>query len=174
MKRDALIKEIAEFLGKVLPKHISHQHLSPKIEPSDLGVQTPRRPEKETVPVFPSTSSPSSDVVFETLKIVVEIKEDDDDDTDIDAEVKIFGRKHYGEIASPFFSAYLSNTRLLDTQYGIRREGDNFKIGNSTVTSDMSNITIKRKQFEGTEDLWKLLTRKIVNYDVRQKRTAKI
>ena len=76
------------------------------------------------------------------------------------------GRKHYGEIASPFLGPYLSNTQLLDTQYGIRREGDNFKIGSSTVTMDnMSNITIKGKQFKGTEGLWKLLTRKNVNYN---------
>jgi len=56
--------------------------------------------------------------------------------------------------------------RLLDTQYGIRREGDHLKIGNSTVTVDnMRNIIIKWKEFNGTEDLWKLLTRKNVNYD---------
>ena len=72
-----------------------------------------------------------------------------------------FGRKNYGEIASPFLGPCLSNTRMLDTQYGIRRDGDNFKIGNSNVTVDyISNITISGKQFKGTEDLWTLLTRK--------------
>jgi len=56
--------------------------------------------------------------------------------------------------------------RLLDTQYGIRREGDHLKIGNSAVTVDnMRNIIIKGKEFKGTEDLWKLLTRTNVNYD---------
>jgi hypothetical protein len=29
----------------------------------------------------------------------------------------------------------------------------------------MSNITVKGKQFKGTEDLWKRLTRKNGNYD---------
>jgi hypothetical protein len=29
----------------------------------------------------------------------------------------------------------------------------------------MSNITIKGKQFKGTEDLWKLLKRKNLDYD---------
>ena len=29
----------------------------------------------------------------------------------------------------------------------------------------MSNLSIKGKQFQGTEDLWKLLTRKNVNYN---------
>ena len=63
---------------------------------------------------------------------------------------KTFGWKHS-------LTPYLSNTRLNDTQYGIRREGDNFKVANSTVTIDkMSNVTIK-----GTEDLWKFDTQKI-------------
>jgi len=64
---------------------------------------------------------------------------------------------------------------MLDTQYGIRRDGDIFKIGNSNITVDnMSNITIKGKQFKGTEDLWNLLTRKNIDYDYRHKRTTKI
>ena len=93
---------------------------------------------KGTVPVFPSISSSSSDVVFETpKKAIVEIQDDDDDDeTEVGEKVKLFGRKHCGEIASPFLTPYLSNTQLLDTQYGIRREGNNFKIDNSTITID--------------------------------------
>ena len=48
-------------------------------------------------------------------------------------------------------------TCLLYTHYGIRRDGDNFKIGNSNVTIDnMSYITVKRKQFKGMDDLWKI------------------
>jgi hypothetical protein len=66
-------------------------------------------------------------------------------------------------MASPFESPYLKDSKLLDTQYGIRREGDNFKIGNATFTIDnMSNLIVKGKQFKATEDLW---TRKNVNYD---------
>ena len=55
---------------------------------------------------------------------------------------------------------------MLDTQYGIRRNGESFKIGNSTLTIDnVGNNTIKGKQFKGTEDLWKCLTSKYVNYN---------
>ena len=72
----------------------------------------------------------------------------------------------YGATASPFL--FSPNTRLLDTQYGIRKDGDNLKIGNSNVTVDSSsNIIIRGKQFEGIEDLWKLLTRKNVDYNYR-------
>ena len=69
----------------------------------------------------------------------------------------------YGEIASPFLNP---NTRLLDTQYGIRKYGDNLKIGKSKITvENSSNISIRGKHFEGTADLWKLLTRKNVDYN---------
>jgi len=70
----------------------------------------------------------------------------------------------YGATASPFL--FSPNTRLLDTQYGIRKDGDNLKIGNCNVLVDsFSNISIGGKQFEGTEDLWKFLTRKNVDYN---------
>ena len=56
--------------------------------------------------------------------------------------------------------------RLLDTQHCIRKVGDNLKIDNSIVTVDSSsNISIRGKQFEGTMDFWKHLTRKNVDYN---------
>ena len=67
---------------------------------------------------------------------------------------------------SPFLSPHLKDTKLLDTRYGIRREGDHFKIGNATVTVDKkSTLIVRGKQFKGTEGLLTLLTRKDVNYD---------
>ena len=64
-------------------------------------MQTPRQ-SAETVLVVPSTSSPSSDVVFETSeKTIVQIH-DDDDDNEVEEKVKLFVRKHYVERASPF------------------------------------------------------------------------
>jgi hypothetical protein len=48
----------------------------------------------------------------------------------------------------------------------MRKDGDNLKIGNSNVSVDnSSNLTIRGKQFEWTADLWKLLTRKTVDYN---------
>lgn len=165
LKREALIKEIAKFLGKVLPKNVPLQTFPTKNEHLETSVRAPE------IPVLPSTSASSSpstsDVIFETpkKKPVVEIRDDDDDE-----QAKLYSRQHYGEIASPFLSPYVKDSRLLDTQYGIRRVGDNFKIGNAMVTIDnMSNITVKGKQFKGTQDLWNLLTRKNVNYDAIDK-----
>jgi len=77
VKREAMIKEITEFLRKLLPKIKSHQHFFPKIDSSIIGEQTPsiiseqtprRRFERETVPVFPSTSDTGDDIYVETQK----------------------------------------------------------------------------------------------------------
>lgn len=132
VKREALIKEIARFLERVLPAP-----LPIKDEPLETSV----RPKVEAIP---------SDVVFETPKRKLDVDND----------------RPYGEIASPFLSPYVKGSRMLDTQYGIRKVGDNFMIGNATVTVDnTSDLTIKGEHFKGTKDLWNLLTRKNVNYD---------
>ena len=180
MKREALIKEITKFLGRVLPKNAPLSTVpSIKTEHEVRTTTTPRQLE-EVIPVLPSTSStPSSDVILETPKrAVVEIQESDDDDNadllETEEKIKLFSKKQYGTLASPFLSPYLKDSRLLDTEYGIRREGDDFKIGNATVIVDnMSNLTIKGKQFKGTEDLWTLLTRKNVNYNAIDKNDLK-
>jgi hypothetical protein len=124
-KREALIKEFAEFLRKVLPKAKSQEHVIPKLDV--VSEQT----------LIKRTSSPPPLDVPDTKDDAV-----------------------FGETASPFlFSPY---TRFLDTQYDIRKDGDNLKIGNSNVSVDnSSNITIRGKQFEGTADL----TRKTVDYN---------
>jgi len=60
--------------------------------------------------------------------------------------------------------SYLYKRRFLDTQYFIRKDGDTFKIGDSQVLVDQNgDITIKEKEFRGSEGLRELLTRKNVN-----------
>ena len=59
---------------------------------------------------------------------------------------------------------YLYKRRFLDTQYGIRKDGDTFKICDSPVLVDQDgDIKIKENEFRGSEGLWELLTRKNVN-----------
>ena len=180
LKREALINEISKFLGRVLPKHAPLSTVPPstiKTEPDVRTVAPTPRQFEEAIPVLPSTSStPSSDVIIETPKraVVAEIQDSGDDDNgnlaETEAKIQLFSKKQYGPLASPFLSPYLKESRLLDTEYGIRREGEDFKIGNATVTVDnMSNLTIKGKHFKGTEDLWTLLTRKNVNYNAIDK-----
>ena len=67
-------------------------------------------------------------------------------------------------MASPYLTPYLYNRRFLVKQYGIRRDGGTFMIGNSAVSVDeTSDITINGKRFKGTKGLWELLTRRNVN-----------
>jgi len=68
-----------------------------------------------------------------------------------------------GAVASPYVSPYLyeSKRRCLDTEYGIRREGGVFMIGDSQISVDRDrNIHIKDVEFPATKGLWELLTRK--------------
>jgi len=59
---------------------------------------------------------------------------------------------------------YVYKRRFLDTQYGKRKDGDTFKIGDSPVLVDQDgDITIKENEFRGFEGLWDFLTRKNVN-----------
>ena len=82
-------------------------------------------------------------------------------------DVKDYGRKHFGEIASPYLSPYIYGRKLLDTRYGIRKDDGAFKIGDCTLTVDnRSDIWIKGKRFRGTLGLWELLTRKNVNHEI--------
>ena len=65
------------------------------------------------------------------------------------------------------WSPYLNNMQFLDEQYGIKRDGNNFKIGSAAVTTDeKGDISIGGTRFKGTRGLWDFLTRKNVISDV--------
>ena len=69
-------------------------------------------------------------------------------------------------MADSYLNPYGYKRSFLDTQYGIRKEGDVFMIGDSKVSVDRdSNITIKGKHFRGTQGLWELLTSRKVQRD---------
>jgi hypothetical protein len=59
---------------------------------------------------------------------------------------------------------YVYKRQFLDTLYGIRKDGDIFKIRESAVLVNQDgDITIKENEFRRSEGLWDLLTRKRVN-----------
>jgi len=165
-----LMQAIADFLQKVLPKQPSPTprpppvaKASPSLPPSTrrLGIRTQTTPEK-TVPL-PSTSV---ETFASTPKLSFgEISDDDDDDNVfVEEDAQAFGRENVGPIASPYIVPYLYNRRYLDTQYDLRKDGDSFKIGDTTVLVDPdSDITIKGREFKATTGLWELLTRKNVD-----------
>jgi hypothetical protein len=45
----------------------------------------------------------------------------------------------------------------------MRKDGDIFKIGDPAVLDQDGDITVKEKEFRGSEGLWELLTYKRVN-----------
>lgn len=55
----------------------------------------------------------------------------------------------------------------LDTKYGVYKSGEDYKIGNSIVTTDSSgNVVISGKKYIGTEGLYQLLFDKYPNKEV--------
>ena len=76
---------------------------------------------------------------------------------------------------------YVYNRRFLDTQYGVRKDGNMFMIGDSPIVVDTGGeITIKDQMFKGSKGLWELLTRKNVNtefitkHDLKTYKTATV
>jgi hypothetical protein len=71
---------------------------------------------------------------------------------DADDEISRFGRTHFGRVASAYLSPYVTNSRTLDTVFGIRRDEGTFTIGDSPVTVDESgDVTVAGVTYEGTE-----------------------
>jgi len=109
----------------------------------------------------------STSPVYETRKprlTIGEISDDNDDDDDDDDNDFVKG--YTWAFGSPYILPCLSKRRRshLDTGYGTRKDGDSFKIDDSTVLVDTySDITIRGKELRGTTGLWVLLTRKFVD-----------
>ena len=77
---------------------------------------------------------PSEEIIYVTPK-----REDDDDyydDQFLDKDANKFGRENVGSVATPFLLPYDYKRRFLDTQYGICKDGNIFKIGDSAVLVD--------------------------------------
>jgi len=59
---------------------------------------------------------------------------------------------------------YAYKRLFLDTQYGVRKDGEMFMIGDSPIVVDtVGDNTIKDRVFKGSKGLWELLTRKKMN-----------
>jgi len=78
--------------------------------------------------------------------------DDDDDDDDeydddnnfVEDEAHEYGRENVGPIASFYLMAYVYKKSFLDTQYGVRKDGNMFMIGHFPIVVDtVGDITIK-------------------------------
>jgi hypothetical protein len=87
--------------------------------------ETPKRALRSEPFALPSNSS---DVIYETTTLPIEIGDDDDDEEDVGTEdhqispqVLAFGAAKLRELASPYVSLYWYKKFFLDTVYGIAR-----------------------------------------------------
>ena len=135
-------------------EHTVHRRLTTPTQ-TEARVVTP-----PTVPV---------DDIYETPKRRPDEDIDDDDDdvaddgTAVEKDAQEYGREKFGDVAGSYLTPYLYKRSFLDTQYGIRKEGDVFMVGDSLLTvDDDSDITIKGKDFTGTHGLCELFTRRDV------------
>jgi len=86
----------------------------------------------------------------------------DEDDNFVEDEARAYGREKVGSVASPYLMPYVYNRCFLDIQYGVRKDGDIFMIGDSLVVVNTGcDITIKERVIKGSKCLWELFTRKL-------------
>jgi len=193
--RKALIKAIADFIKAVLPDTTLTQKVpTPKSGSVEDGTQTLQNLKQASTLRFeplPSTSSAGDVYETETSPLSAgftrpprptTLSYDDDDDDgrdtgavskDVDtgavseANIHEYARNTFGPIASPYLAPYVHKSGVLDAEYGLRKVGDRFFIGNSDVTVDTdSGFYIRNRHFKGTRGLWELLTRKKINSDL--------
>jgi len=144
---------------------------TPKSGSAELGTQTARNLTPPQFVVLPSTSSERDVYETETSPVTTRyagataVAYDDVDTGAVsEGDVHAFARKSFGEIACPYLLPYVHRSGVLDAEYGLRKVGDKFFIGNSNVTVDTnSDLCIRNKHFKGRRGLWKLLSRKKVD-----------
>ena len=158
---------LAEFLSEVMP--------TGKIAPRPPPPPTPQKMRRGTQTAVTSASvtatpppPPIKEYTYEPPKqerveYVDDGDEDDynEDDNFVEDEAHEYGIENFVPVASPYLMPYVYKRRFLDTQYGVRKEGNMFMIGDSPVLVDTSgDTTIKDRVFKGSKGLWELLKRK--------------
>jgi len=169
LRKMTVTNTFAEFLSKVMPRRQAS-----KVAPPPLSLPpTPQKMLRGTQTTVTSASFTGNPPPIKEFTHEQErVEEDDDDDEDdydeddnfVENEVREYGRENISPVASPYLMPYVYEGRILDTQYGIRKDGDMFIIGDSPIVVDTSgDITIKNRVFKGSKGLWELLKRKKVN-----------
>jgi hypothetical protein len=147
----ALIKKIAQFLRKVLPEATSSTQQQQPLVPVEIDAPSlPGTP--EAVPTAAASGEPTQPSERSAIE---------------EEEAVDFTKRKFGKTASPYLVPYIYDKEFLDRQYGIRKSGDHYMVGDSNVSIDhASDIYVKNRRFKGTEGLWELLTRKNPNLEI--------
>ena len=182
ISRKTLIQKIADFLQTVLPSNTPQGTVPSKIEKPYFTKHSSPSIHTDTASVWASPSSlpsTSHEIIYETSKRSGEAEEEETEDEGAsyvhETEVTEFSNKHFGSVASPYVSSKAYRARNVHKDFGIRREADgSFRIGNSIVDIDpKNNVYVQGKIYEGTPELFELLTRKKVNHSLRSTKDLK-
>ena len=162
----------ADFLSRVMPTGQS-SNVSPPPPPPPPPTPQKMRHGTQTVvtsALVTATPPPQPNKEFNYERVEEEDDDEEDyneDDDFLEDQPREYGRKNVGPVASPYLTPYVYKRRILDTQYGVRKDRDMFMICDSPIVGDTSgDITIKDRVFKGSKGLWELLTRKKVNTEV--------
>ena len=147
----------AEFLSKVMP---TGQAAPPPPPPPPPPTPQNKRHGAQTAVTSESvTANPPQikEYTYEPTKqervedYVDDENDYNEDDNFVEDEAREYGRENVGPVAIPYLMPYVYKRRFLDTQYGVRKEGNMFRIGDSPVLVDTSgDITIKDRVFKGS------------------------
>jgi len=121
--------------------HTSSPELAGSALPQNTrrGTQTGLSSASVTAPilVIPSTSTrefknepPKHEAILDD-----DVEDDvyDDDDNFVEEEAPAYGREIVVRVASPYTIPCVYKRRFLDTQYGVRKDGDIFVIGDTPI-----------------------------------------
>lgn len=82
---------------------------------------------------------------------------------ELESSVDDFTSNAFGELAGKYISPYINRRHTIDNVYGIRKDDEDFKIGDSNVTVKNNDIYVDSVPYQGTSGLWELLTKKSVD-----------
>jgi len=142
----------AEFLCKVMPEGQAAPLQSQKM---CRGTQTA----VTSASVTATPPPPIKEYTYEPPKHEhVEDYDDEDDyiedDNFVEDEAREYGSENVGPVARPYLMPYVHKRRFLNTQYGVRKVGNMFMVGDSPVLVDTSgDINIKDRVFKGSKGL---------------------
>jgi len=112
-----------------------------KVSPTPPPPPTPQKMRHGTQTVVTSalvtaTPPPQPNKEFNYERVEEEDDDEEDyneDDDFLEDQPREYGRKNVGPVASPYLTPYVYKRRILDTQYGVRKDRDMFMIGDSPV-----------------------------------------
>jgi len=124
----------ADFLRRVMPTSSEPASKAspppPPPQKTRRGTQTDVTSASVTTSPLPVLPSTSKEFKYEPPKQErVDDDEDDYDDNFVEDEARAYGRENVGPVASPYLMLYVYKWRFLDTQYGVRKDGDTFMVG---------------------------------------------